>query len=103
MKRFGGCFCSKLNRTATISAVTALAAQKVDCQVKMRLTRDVDTNIIFGDHKVLAKYKVSFNSSTEKILALEIDYFVDSGYSYQTNVGLVQKILLHLDYVYQLT
>lgn len=86
MKRLGGCFCWKLNRTAIISAVTALAAQKVDCQVKMILLQDVDTDIIYGDHNVLVKYKISFDSSTGKILALEIDYFVDSGYSYQTNV-----------------
>ena len=100
VKRLGGCFCSKLNRTSIISNATALASQKVNFQVKMRLPRDVDTHIMSGDHSVLAKYKVAFDSSNGKIEALKIDYYVDSGYSYKNSIGMEQKILLHSDSVY---
>lgn len=80
VKRLGGAFCSKLNRTAIVSTATAIASQKVGCQIKMRLPRDIDTHIMSGDHSVLAKYKVCFHQETGKIEALKIDFYVDSGY-----------------------
>ena len=100
VKRLGGAFCSKLNRTAIVSTATAIASQKVGCQIKMRLPRDIDTHIMSGDHSVLAKYKVCFHQETGKIEALKIDFYVDSGYSYEGTKGVAQKMLLHSDSVY---
>lgn len=67
VKRLGGAFCSKLNRSSIISTATAVASKKLNCQVKMRLPRDIDTHIMSGDHSVLAKYKVAFDSTTGKL------------------------------------
>ena len=80
VKRFGGAFCSKLSRSAIISNATAIASKLLNCTIKMRLPRDVDTHIMSGDHSVLAHYKVDFDSINGIIEAIKIDFYIDSGF-----------------------
>lgn len=103
VKRLGGAFCSKLNRSSIVSTATAIASKKLNCTVKMRLPRDIDTHIMSGDHSVLAKYKVAFDSTTGKIEALKIDFFIDSGFSYESTAEIAMMILLHSDSYYNLS
>lgn len=100
VKRLGGAFCSKLNRSSIVSNATTIASHKFKCPIKMRLPRDVDTHLMSGDHCVLANYKVAFDSKTGKIEALKIDFFIDSGFSYENTSEIAMMILLHSDSVY---
>ena len=102
VKRLGGSFCSKSTRATIVSTACAIASQKLNCQVKMRLPRDIDTHIMSGDHAFLNKYKVCFDSSTGKIIALKMDFYVDAGFWYQTTSGLVIKAILHSDSCYKI-
>ena len=102
VKRLGGSFCSKSLRSAIVSTASAICSQKLNCQVKMRLPRDVDTRIMSGDHVFVNNYKVCFNIKSGKILALKMDFFVDAGFWYNNSAGLVQKAILHADSAYKI-
>lgn len=102
VKRLGGAFCSKSFRTAIVSTATAICSQKLNCQIKMRLPRDVDTRIMSGDHIFINKYKACFNVKTGKIIALKMDFFIDAGYWYDTTKGLSVISILHADNAYKI-
>ena len=101
VKRIGGAFCGKTLRTTLVTSATAIASKLVECPVKMRLPRTVDTHIAASDHQTNMKYKVSYDSNG-RIHAVKLDFYVDCGYSYKSTKGFATKTLMHSDNSYNI-
>ena len=73
VKRIGGGFGGKETRTATSTAIIALAARKLQHPVAMMLDRAEDMKFSGGRHPFYGRYKAAASRSTSKLLALQID------------------------------
>ncbi|XP_072304267.1 aldehyde oxidase 6 [Eucyclogobius newberryi] len=101
VKRVGGAFGGKVTKTAILTAITAVAAWKTNRAVRCVLERGDDMLITGGRHPVLAKYKVGFMNDG-RIVAADLEYFANAGFSVDESPLLGEKILLHMDNVYNI-
>lgn len=101
VKRLGGAFGGKVTKTAILSSITAVAAWKTNRPVRCVLERGDDMLITGGRHPVLAKYKVGFMSDG-RIVAADLEYYANAGFSADESPLVAEKILLHMDNAYNI-
>ncbi|XP_035533549.1 aldehyde oxidase 6 [Morone saxatilis] len=99
VKRMGGAFGGKVTKTAILASITSVAAWKTNRAVRCVLERGEDMLITGGRHPVLAKYKVGFMNDG-RIMAADIEYYINAGNTVDESVLVVEKILLHIDNAY---
>ncbi|XP_026157717.1 aldehyde oxidase 6 isoform X2 [Mastacembelus armatus] len=101
VKRIGGAFGGKVTKTTILACITSVAAWKTNRAVRCVLERGEDMLITGGRHPVLGKYKVGFMNDG-KIVAADIQYYLNSGNTVDDSVVVAEKILLHMDNVYNI-
>ncbi|XP_029941631.1 aldehyde oxidase 1-like [Salarias fasciatus] len=101
IKRIGGAFGGKVTKTTILACITSVAAWKSGRAVRCVLERGDDMLITGGRHPVEAKYKVGFMNDG-RIVAADLQYFSNSGNSVDESVLIMEKILLHMDNVYNI-
>lgn len=101
VKRVGGAFGGKVTKTALLTSIAAVAAWKTNRAVRCVLERGDDMLITGGRHPVLAKYKVGFMSDG-RIVAADLEYYINAGHSADESTLVVEKILLHMDNAYNI-
>ena len=99
--RIGGSFCGKNTRMIPVGVICAFVANKLNRPAKIRLPRNVDTELESGDNNFTVKYRVGFDKDG-RITALHIDNYVDSGWSYARSNSICSKAMLHGDSVYNI-
>ncbi|KAJ8282636.1 hypothetical protein COCON_G00051550 [Conger conger] len=99
VKRVGGGFGGKAIKTATLACIAAVAAWKTGQAVRFVLERGDDMLITGGRHPVLGKYKVGFMSDG-RIVAADMQYYANAGYTEDESLLIIEKILLNMDNAY---
>ncbi|TKY57049.1 Abscisic-aldehyde oxidase [Spatholobus suberectus] len=77
-RRVGGGFGGKAIKAMSVAASCALAAQKLQCPVRMYLNRKTDMIMAGGRHPMKITYSVGFRNDG-KITALELQILVNAG------------------------
>lgn len=101
VKRVGGAFGGKVNKTAILACVTAVAAWKTNRAVRCVLERGEDMLITGARHPVLGKYKVGFMNDG-RIVAADLQYYANAGNTVDDSLLVAEKILLHIDNAYNI-
>ncbi|XP_043965965.1 aldehyde oxidase 6 isoform X2 [Gambusia affinis] len=101
VKRLGGAFGGKVIVTSVLASITSVAAWKTNRAVRCVLERGEDMLITGGRHPVLGKYKVGFMNDG-RIMAVDYYYYANGGCFVDESVLISEKILLHLDNVYNI-
>nr|XP_043868146.1 aldehyde oxidase 1-like [Solea senegalensis] len=101
VKRIGGGFGGKICKTAILASITSVAAWKTNRAVRCVLERGEDMLITGARHPVLGKYKVGFMNDG-RIVAADLQYFTNAGNTVDESVSVVEKILFHVDNVYNI-
>ncbi|XP_034072758.1 aldehyde oxidase 1-like isoform X2 [Gymnodraco acuticeps] len=99
VKRIGGAFGGKVFKTAILACITSVAAWKTNRAVRCVLERGEDMLITGGRHPVLAKYKAGFMQDG-RIMAVDIQYFMNAGNAVDESIVIVEQILLHFENAY---
>ena len=100
--RMGGAFGGKETQANTWAAIAALAANKLQRPVLVRLTRAQDMTMTGKRHPFLARFRVGF-SSEGKLGALLVELFSDGGYSLDLSAPIISRAMFHLDNCYALS
>ncbi|XP_061464042.1 aldehyde oxidase 1-like [Rhineura floridana] len=101
VKRIGGAFGGKLAKTSILACVTAVAANKTGHAVRCVLDRGTDMLTTGGRHPVMGKYKIGFMSDG-RILALDIDMYINGGCTPDESILVTQVMLQRLDNAYKI-
>ncbi|CAH1710177.1 unnamed protein product [Chironomus riparius] len=102
VKRIGGGFGGKQSRASLAALPAAFAAFKLKQPVRIMFDRDEDMMMTGGRNPFLFKYKVSFTS--EGILtALDVQCYVNAGYSLEASPGVVEKAACHVNSAYRIS
>ncbi|XP_029303135.1 LOW QUALITY PROTEIN: aldehyde oxidase 1-like [Cottoperca gobio] len=101
VKRIGGAFGGKVFKTAILACISSVAAWKTNRAVRCVLERGEDMLITGARHPVLAKYKVGFMNDG-RIVAADLQYFINAGNAIDESVLIVENILLHFDNAYNI-
>ncbi|XP_070578679.1 xanthine dehydrogenase/oxidase-like [Ptychodera flava] len=101
VKRMGGGFGGKETRSCPLSAVVAIAANKVGRPVRIMLDRDEDMCTSGTRHPMLARYKIGFTNSGH-IQALEVNCYSNAGFSKDLSIPVIERTLFHIDNCYRL-
>lgn len=92
----------KQSRACLAALPAAFAAFKLKRPVRIMLDRDEDMMMTGGRNPFLFKYKVSFTS--EGILtALDVQCYVNAGYSMEASPGVVEKAACHVNSAYRIS
>lgn len=97
--RMGGGFGGKESQSCPFAGIAAVAAQKTNAPVRVKLKRQHDMILTGKRHPFLAKYKVGVTND-KKIVALDVDLYADGGYSMDLSLPIIQRAMFHLDNVY---
>ena len=81
------------------AGAAAVAAMKHDLPVRVTNSRDTDFNMIGGRQALLFKYRVGFDDAG-KIVAYEVQAFMDGGCSQGTAWGCMNMGMLWADNAY---
>ena len=100
-KRLGGGFGGKESRAAIVALPVALAAYKLRKPVRVMLDRDEDMVMSGTRHPCLHKYKVGFNKDG-KIKVLEIEIYMNGGYSMDLSRGVLERAMFHCENSYKI-
>eukprot|EP01111_Echinosteliopsis_oligospora_P011758 TRINITY_DN3944_c0_g2_i1.p1 TRINITY_DN3944_c0_g2~~TRINITY_DN3944_c0_g2_i1.p1 ORF type:complete len:1275 (-),score=347.02 TRINITY_DN3944_c0_g2_i1:75-3899(-) len=100
VKRIGGGFGSKGTQSFRTAVAASVAARAVQYPVCVSLDRDTDIKTIGKRHSCLAKYKVGFNGKSGKISAIDIEFYLGAGYSYDESPLVVMVASMALDNAY---
>jgi len=100
-QRMGGAFGGKETQASTWAAVAALAANKLQRPVLVRLTRAQDMTMTGKRHPFLGRFRVGF-SAEGKLSALLVELFSDGGYSLDLSAPVMGRALFHIDNCYLL-
>lgn len=98
-RRMGGGFGGKESQSALFACVTAIAAQRLQRPVKLRLDRDDDFLITGRRHPFEYDYDVAFDDDG-RILAIEADLIANAGHSADLSGAVMTRALCHLDNAY---
>ncbi|KAM6576710.1 hypothetical protein CsatB_028547 [Cannabis sativa] len=79
-RRVGGGFGGKAIKAMPVATACALAAQKLQCPVRIYMDRKTDMIMAGGRHPMKITYNVGFKSDG-KITALELEILIDAGMS----------------------
>ena len=99
--RMGGAFGGKETQANTWAAIAALAANKLQRPVLVRLSRAQDMTMTGKRHPFFGRFRVGF-SSEGKLSALLVDLFSDGGYSLDLSAPIISRAMFHLDNCYLL-
>lgn len=99
VRRMGGGFGGKETQMSLFACVAAIAAQKLNRSVKLRLDRDDDMTATGKRHDFVIGYKVGFND-LGKILAVEGDFYARCGFSADLSGPVTDRALFHADNAY---
>lgn len=101
MRRMGGGFGGKESQSAIFACIASVAAQKLNCAVKLRLDRDDDMMITGKRHGFFYDYTVGY-SDEGLIQALDIEMIAQAGFSADLTGPVVTRAVCHLDNAYYL-
>lgn len=101
MRRMGGGFGGKESQSAIFACIASVAAQKLNCAVKLRLDRDDDMMITGKRHGFNFDYEVGF-SDEGLIQAVDIEMIAQAGFSADLTGPVVTRAVCHLDNAYYL-
>ncbi|KAJ3584145.1 hypothetical protein NHX12_014641 [Muraenolepis orangiensis] len=101
VKRLGGAFGGKVMKIVSLSAITAVSAQKTGKAVRCSLLRGEDMLITGGRHPFLGKYKVGYNSDGSVVVA-DVVYYSNGGSTLDESGFIMEKALLHMDNGYNI-
>lgn len=98
-KRLGGAYGGKITRPVLPAAAAAVASNKLNLPVRVRMDLNDNMEIQGKRHPFLCKYKVGVNVDG-KIQALQIDYYDDGGAFFDAVVGTMDMALQSADNAY---
>ena len=101
VKRLGGGFGGKETRSIQLSAICAVAANKVKRPVRCMLNRDEDIMTSGQRHPFLGVWKVGVNKDG-KLQALEASCFNNGGWTQDLSAAVVDRALSHIDGCYNI-
>jgi len=101
MRRMGGGFGGKESQSAIFACIASVAAQKLNCAVKLRLDRDDDMMITGKRHGFSFDYEVGY-SDEGFIQAIDIEMIAQAGFSADLTGPVVTRAVCHFDNAYYL-
>jgi len=101
MRRMGGGFGGKESQSAIFACITAVAAYRLRCPVKLRLDRDDDMLITGKRHGFEFEYEVGYDD-TGLIQGAKIDMAAQAGFSADLTGPVVTRAVCHFDNAYYL-
>ncbi|MBL8474173.1 MAG: xanthine dehydrogenase molybdopterin binding subunit [Rhodocyclaceae bacterium] len=102
VRRLGGGFGGKESQSALFAAVAAIAAQRLQKPVKLRLDRDDDMLITGKRHCFHYDYEAAYDS-TGRILALRVVMVTRAGFSADLSGPVATRAMCHVDNAYYLS
>ncbi|MED5617807.1 xanthine dehydrogenase molybdopterin binding subunit [Ideonella sp. BN130291] len=100
-RRMGGGFGGKESQSALFACVAAVAAQRLNRPVKLRLDRDDDFLVTGRRHGFEYDYEVGFDDAG-RILGVEITLIGNAGYSADLSGPVMTRAICHFDNAYWL-
>jgi xanthine dehydrogenase large subunit len=100
-RRMGGGFGGKESQSALFACVAALAAQKLDRPVKLRLDRDDDFLVTGRRHCFHYEYEVGYDDDG-RVLGAELTMVSRAGYSADLSAPVMTRAMCHFDNAYWL-
>ena len=102
IRRMGGGFGGKESQSALFACVAAVAAQRLQRPVKLRLDRDDDFMITGKRHDFHYDYEVGYDEEG-LIKALKIDLISRAGFSADLSGPVMSRAVCHVDNAYYLS
>ena len=99
VRRMGGAFGGKETQSNQFAVISALAAVRSNCAVKLRLDRDDDMICTGKRHDFIGRYDVGFDS-TGLITAVDVILSARCGYSSDLSGPVTDRALFHIDNCY---
>ncbi|KAI8053194.1 molybdopterin binding aldehyde oxidase/xanthine dehydrogenase [Syncephalis plumigaleata] len=99
VKRLGGGFGGKDSRSAHISGIAAVAAQKLKRPVRLILNREDDMIMTGKRHEFLGQWKVGVTKEG-KITAYRLQVYLNGGFSYDLSIPVLGVLLGQCDNAY---
>ncbi len=99
VKRMGGGFGGKESQAAPFAAYAALAAQKLNCPIRLVLTKDDDMIMTGKRNPFENEFEVAFNEQGQ-ILALDAKLYSDAGAYADLSTSIMERAMLHTDNAY---
>lgn len=100
-RRMGGGFGGKESQSALWAACAALAAQALQCPVKLRADRDDDMLITGKRHCFVHRYQVAHDEQGQ-ILAVKVEMLLRAGFSADLSGPVASRAVSHVDNAYYL-
>nr|WP_295083540.1 xanthine dehydrogenase molybdopterin binding subunit [uncultured Roseateles sp.] len=100
-RRMGGGFGGKESQSALFACVAAIAAQKLQRPVKLRVDRDDDFLITGRRHGFDYRWQIGFDEQGH-ILGAEVDLIANCGHSADLSAPVMARALCHFDNAYWL-
>ncbi len=101
-RRMGGGFGGKETQGGHPAVWAALAAQRLQRPVKLRLDRDDDFLVTGKRHPFSYDYRVGFDASG-RLLGLQLDMLVNCGFSADLSGPVADRAIFHVDNAYFLS
>ena len=102
MRRMGGGFGGKESQSALFACVAAVAAQRLQRPVKLRLDRDDDMMITGKRHCFHYEYEVGYDGEG-RILGAKVEMVSRAGFSADLSGPVATRALCHFDNAYYLS
>ncbi len=99
VRRMGGGFGGKETQSNQFAVLSALAAVRNDCAVKLRLDRDDDMVSTGKRHDFIGRYDIGFDQNG-KILGVDVELIARCGYSSDLSGPVTDRALFHVDNCY---
>ena len=99
VRRMGGGFGGKETQSNQFAVLSALAAVRNSCAVKLRLDRDDDMICTGKRHDFIGRYDLGFDQ-TGQILAADVELSARCGYSSDLSGPVTDRALFHVDNCY---
>jgi xanthine dehydrogenase large subunit len=100
-RRMGGGFGGKESQSALPACVAALAANKLQRPVKLRLDRDDDFMVTGRRHGFEFDFEVGYDDQG-RVLGVEIDLIANAGFSADLSPPVMTRAICHFDNAYWL-
>jgi xanthine dehydrogenase large subunit len=98
-RRMGGGFGGKETQAGHLAVWAAVAANKYQCPVKLRLDRDDDFMITGKRHPFAYRYTAGFDDSG-RLCGLELDMLANCGFSADLSGPVADRAIFHADNAY---
>lgn len=99
VRRMGGGFGGKETQSNQFAVLSALAAVRNNCAVKLRLDRDDDMICTGKRHDFIGRYDIGFDQAG-KILGVDVKLSARCGYSSDLSGPVTDRALFHIDNCY---